>query len=336
MHEVQIETVSADGFAAVLGELEHTLRQFQAVPYYYYREVSREALLAHFRETLLSSVVDSNQRAHLARRNGTACGLLLSSMRPWETEMFGLPAATLGPMIVAGEDEASREVRARLLAAARDELRQRSVRHTTIRVDPVDLATIHSAEAAGFIVTDVVFHQAVRLSDWNASSQLPAAEASDGVECRDAKLEDVPELREIAAGAYTKDRFHADPAIEDHRADAAYATWIENSCRGLADLVTVLVRDGRPRGFMTANLNRTAHKHLELLIGKIWLVGLAAEERGRGSGHALMRYTVNRLAELNADIVEVGTQVSNHAALRFYARAGFLPINSLFALRRLD
>jgi dTDP-4-amino-4,6-dideoxy-D-galactose acyltransferase len=75
--------------------------------------------------------------------------------------------------------------------------------------------------------------------------------------------------------------------------------------------VLVVRVDGKPSGFLAVLRSDDAHV--------IDLIAIAAEARGRGAGRALVAH----LLATSPQRVDVGTQIANVGALRFYERLGF-------------
>ena len=61
-----------------------------------------------------------------------------------------------------------------------------------------------------------------------------------------------------------------------------------------------------------------------IIQGQIGLVGVSAEARGRGVGHALVNHALDWFTRNDVEAVAVVTQGGNVAAQRLYQRCGFL------------
>ena len=173
--------------------------------------------------------------------------------------------------------------------------------------DSDDAETVRVAERHGFAFVDV----RVTLE---CSLEARGAQGTD-LPIRAAVPSDVPALRSIATVAHTDSRFYFDPQFPRERCDELYATWIEQSCRGGADLTLVGVLDDGPCGYLTCHANES--------IGSIGLVGVAPAARGRGVGRALVDGALAFFAAREVTRVRVVTQARNVAAQALYQRHGF-------------
>ncbi len=315
------------------------IAQHRGRAFHYYPELPLDATVAYHQEVALHQLRAEGVEAFSIRATSSANeseGFVILGPRDWESEALGIRAGFVGPLMVDESSPHADVFREALLARALDRLKARELTHITIRIDMEEIALLHLLERKGFVTLDAVQHWTLPLANHtNPTTDDRETAGATGVDYRPWQDTDIPALRDIAKTAYRTDRLHADPSIDASRADAAYAAWIENSCRGLDDAVFVASCGSDVMGFMTVRLNRGAERHFNRLVAKIWLVGVAEQARGQGIGRGLIRTTVDWCRSAGAAFVEVGTQLRNDAALRLYARCGFVPINSVLALRAL-
>jgi dTDP-4-amino-4,6-dideoxy-D-galactose acyltransferase len=171
-------------------------------------------------------------------------------------------------------------------------------------VDASDLQAIRSAETAGFQLMDVRVTLAARLT-------ARAARAATG-RVRPARPEDVAGLEQIAASSHHDTRFYADDRFDRDRVDEMYRVWIRRSCADPDGRVWVLDEGAGPGGYSTCAPD-----------GKIGLVAVAPDRRGRGAGHDLVQASLSWFAERGLTEVSVVTQGRNLAAQHLYQRCGF-------------
>jgi dTDP-4-amino-4,6-dideoxy-D-galactose acyltransferase len=134
---------------------------------------------------------------------------------------------------------------------------------------------------------------------------------------REHRAEDVPALRAIARAAHEGTRFFADPSFPDERCRDLYETWIEESCRGWADVVLVHERNATAAGYVTCHLQNGGRD------ASIGLVGVAEAERGKGIGGELVRGALAWCFARGVMRLTVVTQGANVPALRLYGNNGF-------------
>jgi ribosomal protein S18 acetylase RimI-like enzyme len=175
-----------------------------------------------------------------------------------------------------------------------------------------DVDAAGHVEGSGFRIVDV------RLSFARGVNGEGAARAGlmmEGV--REARDADIAALRAIARESHNDSRFYHDPGFPRDRCDELYATWIENSCRGYADLVLVVDRGECLHGYISCHVRP---EDSEVSVG---LLGVRREARGMGVGTTLVRAAIEYAASTGASRISVVTQARNRAAQRLYQREGF-------------
>jgi len=215
---------------------------------------------------------------------------------PWDSEFFGCRV---------GRVHGGRLDRDRL-AAIVAWCRAEAIDCLYFLADSGDPATAVLAEEAGFRLVDL------RVTLEGVSARLDPPEVVSSI--RPARVDDVPELRRIAAVSHHDSRFYADPHFDRGRCDELYATWIEKSCR--QDMVLVAEHEGRPAGYISCVLSGS--------IGEIGLLAVGAAAQGRGLGGALVGAGLRWLVDQGAARVRVVTQGRNTRAQRLYQAHGLL------------
>lgn len=175
-----------------------------------------------------------------------------------------------------------------------------------------DVETVRLAEDGGYRFVDI--RVTLRRT---VESALDGGQRFAGT-VRDARADDLVELRSIARAGYRDSRFYADPRFPPDRCDALYETWITRSVEGYADRVLVAELDGRPAGYVSCHVAPTTHK------GSIGLVGVASWGQGQGAGSRLVMDALQWFRSREVRDVSVVTQGRNVAAQRLYQRGGFL------------
>lgn len=173
--------------------------------------------------------------------------------------------------------------------------------------------SIRLAEQNCFNLVDIRMTFDLHLTDMDAITAQGLSEVS----IRSSRLDDLPYLRAIARDIYHDSRFYYDPHFPKERADALYATWIEKSCKGYADRVLVLEKDGEPVGYITCHISNPQ-------VGRIGLVGVHHAVQDVGAGQPLVYSALWWFASCGVERVEVVTQGRNCKAQRLYQRCGFL------------
>lgn len=140
------------------------------------------------------------------------------------------------------------------------------------------------------------------------------------MEFRRARLTDLPQivrlLADDALGA-TREQY-ADPLPQAYR-DAFAA--IERS-----DSTELIVADDK--GCVVGCLQLTVTPNLSLMgttRGEIEGVRVAAEQRGKGLGEAMLRHAIARARARGCGLVQLTTNRQRPDAQRFYEKLGFVP-----------
>ena len=192
------------------------------------------------------------------------------------------------------------------------------IKYTTYRVESNNFPMIHALERAGFILVDGLITLEINTSE--TGTEISASQI------REANKNDLDKLKEITNGLYSISRIFNDSIISKDKANKFYIKWVENSVLGkAADLVLVWEEDKKILGYVT--LQRK---------GKIPLLGVFPQARGKGIAKKLIKASFNRFREWGSEIIRIETQMGNIPALRVYQDCGFKVVNSFLTLRWLD
>jgi dTDP-4-amino-4,6-dideoxy-D-galactose acyltransferase len=225
---------------------------------------------------------------------------------PWDTDFFGCRVGRIRTDRLPNEqvleiDEWSRDNHIRCL-------------YFLARAD--DPATIRTAETHGFGLVDVRLTLERRV---RASEDLTLREPPPNAVIRTARIEDLLGLQGIARTAHSDTRFFNDAHFSRLRVEEFYSVWIALECKGRAQ--NVLVAAGpteQPLGYISCHLESAQKK------GRIGLVGVAQEARGKGLGSSLVLAACDWFAAQGAKEIAVVTQGRNVPAQRLYQSRGFL------------
>ena len=178
-----------------------------------------------------------------------------------------------------------------------------------------DANTVRIAEDSHFRLVDI---RVTMEYSPQRSRQSSLARPESGIVVRESRPEDVNKLRDIARTCYRDTRFYVDPAFPTQMCDRLYETWIERSCEGFADAVLVAELDDQLVGYVTCHIGDNFRS------GKIGLVGVSSEAKGRGVGQLLVSRALQWFESRGAQEVTVVTQGRNLPAQRLYQRCEFL------------
>lgn len=220
-----------------------------------------------------------------------------ASVRPlaWDSEHFGVRIASYQPASTSTLELAS------ALAACREEGVE--CLYVLAPSDALDLVRALERRRA-------------RLVDVRMTLEAEVDAAVRAATVRASHPSDLPALRALAATSHQASRFYADGRFSRERCDALYATWIDKSCSGWADVVLVAEHEGTPCAYLTCHVRAGSR-------GEIGLVAVAPRARGRGLGGDLVASGLAYLGERGVERVGVVTQARNVYAQRLYQAHGF-------------
>lgn len=121
---------------------------------------------------------------------------------------------------------------------------------------------------------------------------------------------------QIAAVCFKHDRYHTDENIENTIADAIKSHWVYNSVSDRADKVFIY-KDNEQN---ILGFNACMYREEAAIID---LIGVHPEHQGKGIGRALLNAMVRHYAH-KANVIRLGTQLSNEKSLTFYRAMGFV------------
>jgi ribosomal protein S18 acetylase RimI-like enzyme len=222
--------------------------------------------------------------------------------RVFESKLLNLPTRNLDELHATPAHSAMSPELVRALLKA---LAAEGVRLVTCRRPESERAMLAVLQTGGFHVVECLLTLARPLD--RGAPPKPA-----GV--RLATPADAEACARIGAAAFRYDRFHADPAIDDKRADALKSAWARNAVRGRADAVFVTYEGSVVTGFNACLLRGNT--------AIIDLIGVAPTHQGRGLGRALTQAALAHFAG-RAERMLVGTQSCNYGSLALYHGQGF-------------
>ena len=228
----------------------------------------------------------------------------------WDTNFWGFPVAT----ITSGNrlDEA-------LAAIIEAWCLRNHVRCLYFSADGTCPTTLATAAKHGFQFVDL--RQNLSLDLRSATCPGHGADPPT-VAVRAARHEDLPETRWLAGVCHEDTRFFKDAAFPRAKAADMFRCWIDADFSREGLLIASLGNGGdAPIGYVSYSLPTAAR-------GRIGLIGVGEEHRGRGVAAALLDAVVATIRARGCEALDVATQGTNVGALRLYCRRGFLPASS--------
>lgn len=220
----------------------------------------------------------------------------------WDSQFFD---RRIGRLALVPEDPAGWRV-------VDADARKQGLECVYLLVDIQDTAAVAAAQQAGFSMVDI----RLTLSREIAGETFAIPELPPGASLRPANPEDLPILQAIARQSHTDTRFFSDTHFDPLRSAEMYAVWIASYLEEAANVIVwTAIQGGAAQGYLTCRVTGQS--------GRIGLVGLAPQARGKGLGTALLLKGLDWFASQGARQVEVVTQGRNLPAQRLYQRGGF-------------
>ncbi len=247
---------------------------------------------------------------------GEPLGLLVFRRSSWDSEHFGFPVGAIDRILTARLDgDVERQVVAGLLEAFESWRAEAGLRFVFARVPARHLAAIQGLERHGFGYIETYLWNRVDLARVKGA-------ASASFRFRPARPEDLETLVGWSRGAFSTQRFHADPNIDPTAADALYERWIRTSLGDAGRQTVVAEAEGTPLGFFDHRA-RDLRPWLGARVVFWRMFLLDPERRGQGLGGALLAAFLQTQKEAGLDRVQSGLTLRNVRSSNLHARAGF-------------
>lgn len=230
---------------------------------------------------------------------------LSAQLVPWDSDIFDFSVAEIKHL------EFTRPERAQRLYSQFEHWRDsRNVQLVSCRLPHELLNESIFLEKNGFRFIETILHPV--LSDLD-SLILP----EDTLIINEAKIKDIPRIKNIAANAFLYERFHVDPRLNStQRGGVRYSNWVENSFKDKKQKLIKIVDRENIIGFFIVEIiqDRDVYWHL---------TAIAPEFQGQGYGKrawlAILRH------HMEDGIVSVSTSISarNIPVLNLYSQLSF-------------
>lgn len=216
----------------------------------------------------------------------------------WDSQFFGFPIGKIsGPLFPAK------------ISRIRRWCKKHKIKCLYYLCPSEDPASIQAAGDFGFRSVDIRCHYKIRIK----GKARTRPRRLKGIMTPSPR--DLPTLQNLAATAFKKSRFNADPHFGKKRAADLYRIWIKKSCEGWAHQVWAARRQGKIAGFITCHLEARR-------TGRIGLFAVRKEFRRQGIGSQLMTAAINYFAQKGMREVQAATQGCNLESQGLFAKSG--------------
>ena len=194
------------------------------------------------------------------------------------------------------------------LETALEKAREEGFQYLRYRLHSHETVQAMQLASLGFYLSDICV-------TWAFSTEKFSHKFSgeDRAVTREATRNDIPTLKKMVKSLFLESVFYNDPFFSNKDADILHEAWIENSVKGeVADRVIYIPE----KGFVTC-------KKLSSSEGRIVLIGVRKDCRGKALGSILIQEAVKWFQKLGIKLVLVRTQLKNLNAMNFYKNSGF-------------
>lgn len=156
----------------------------------------------------------------------------------------------------------------------------------------------------------MTFRRDLAPASWSTAGDSAIGEATE---------QDLPALFEMAAASFGYSRFLQDSRFEPEKARQLYRNWLAQSYQKERVLVAKSASDpgAAVLGFISLGLDCGTGPAV------IRLLATHPDARGMGVGNRLMARVFDLALQAGLQAVQVGTQINNYGAIRFYEKMGF-------------
>lgn len=188
--------------------------------------------------------------------------------------------------------------------------KENGFKYITCKIKSQDTSLIKYLESLGFYLSDIGVTWAIESNKFLNESNIRNSMIEKSIFV--ATEENIPMLKKIIKTLFSASRFYSDPFYSKGEADNLYQAWIENSVKGIEADIVYCIQD---TGFITC-------KKVTQNMGKIILIGIQENFRGKGVGKILVNEAMEWFKKSNINLVNVRTQLSNISSMNFYAKLG--------------
>ncbi len=301
---------------------------------YYYGRYREDITLPAERVTdYLLSLVQShlarsdNQALAVVSDAGEMLGLLLFRLSVWDTEHFGYPNVIVDALYTAalgylGELNLTNQ----LLHGFGLWCKEQGVRFVSARIPSYHLPAVHSFEQNGFRFIEAWIFNKYNLTKLDGANRVLSS-------LRRAKPEDVPFMLEYSKGAFSGQRFHADPRIASEKADSLYRKWILTAASDPQQEILCLDQDGKPVAFMIFYRN-DMREYFGFQFAQWKMALLDPSYRGKGVGADFFLALLHQHRADGMAVVDSGLSMRNLASLNLHNKLGFKVVSTLITFHK--
>jgi ribosomal protein S18 acetylase RimI-like enzyme len=229
---------------------------------------------------------------------------LKARLTPWDREVLGFPVAAITELEISDDADFKNVF---------DDFRQWLDAHhvglVSCRLAQDKLKEASALEYEGFRFIETVLHP--------VHERLEAVGSDDGqIIISEAESQDVETIAGIAERSFGHERFHADPRIDNAKANRRYANWVSNTSADGNQQLLKITEGGNLVAFFIVE---------RVSPNKIYwhLTAVSPEYQGRGYGRRVWLAMLNRHKQDGIESVSTTISARNVPALNLYSSLNF-------------
>ena len=301
--------------------LKQALPLFTHKPLPHLSYLGRDQIEGYWLEDIVQDLTNESSTAFASYAGNRINALVLYGDSPWDTKVIGEPVAVIRHLIGTGEDDA--HVLGQLLDRVLRHATQRGVHLVTSKVQPLQIAAIHSLERHGFLLMDTLLDF---LFDYSRTpfDKISPPPRADELNVRLADPEDFPELLALTEAAFAKHfgRYNSDPRMPAGTGTKVYQQWVRSSFNGAADWILIAEVNDQIAGYsMWKKASPLEVKH-SLDIARCTLAAIHPEFFGRGL-YTTLTFEGMRIAQQFANHLDGPAHASHYPVHRAMLKLGW-------------
>lgn len=236
--------------------------------------------------------------------------IILYKFLDWDSNYFGVKTISIQYILYAKKDS---HFLSDALGAFLNEMKQQGNEYCFTEIPSEDIDILQSLGTAKFKLIETRMIYSLDLNEHNYPRH----------EVRNAEKSDIENLKRVARQMRNPyDRFHADPIFSEQQADEFLATYIEESVKGLADIVIVPSGEGvKPDAFLTGKYLKEHWSHIGVNASKMILSAVSGDTC-RGWYIKLISELAYHFKEQGADFTFLHPASTNRAVIFTYEKLG--------------
>ncbi len=248
------------------------------------------------------------------------------SPRTWDSDVLGVSVASVSHLY-GDRAEPKQDLLCEIIKHAASE----GTRVLTARVASHDFTSIHALENVGFRLMDCMLVQVLDTRQGKDADKGQSIENSGWLEIVPQRSLEPSLQREVARlceHSFHHARVYRDPRFTSQQKSMFYERLAARLQQSEDSIGFAAISGNRVCGFVIGAPDNELGELLEDGLGYLWLVAVADARAREGIGTRLVSRFVNGMAG-ESTLIEVGTQVTNVAAINLYAKCGFRTVTSL-------